>query len=74
MKVTIDRADCISCAVCWEDCPDFFAQNPGDNLGQVCEPYRVDERLDLGLAPSELEDCTRLAAERCPVGVIHLEP
>jgi len=74
MRVTIDGADCISCAVCWEDCPDFFEQDPGDDLSQVCEPCRVGEHLDLGLAPTELEDCTRLGAERCPVGVIYLEP
>ncbi|MEW5900886.1 MAG: ferredoxin, partial [Acidobacteriota bacterium] len=40
MQVTIERDECISCAACWEECPDFFEQSPGDNLSQVVEKYQ----------------------------------
>jgi ferredoxin len=73
MQVKIERDECISCAACWEECPDFFEQNPADNLSQVVEKYRRRGDPALGDSPSELEDCVRQAAESCPVEIIHLE-
>ncbi|MGA2762391.1 MAG: ferredoxin [Spirochaetia bacterium] len=30
MKVSIDRKECTSCALCWSDCPDIFEEDPKD--------------------------------------------
>lgn len=37
MEVTIDRDECISCGACYEDCPEFFEENPDDDWSQVKE-------------------------------------
>ncbi len=74
MKVTIDRGGCISCAVCWENCPEVFEQNPADMLAQICPDYRTEGRLDRGAASAEWEECVRTAADGCPVSVITTEP
>ncbi|NLE75710.1 MAG: ferredoxin [Chloroflexi bacterium] len=71
-KVTIDRDECISCGACWADCPDFFEEGD-DGLCQVLEQYRTDDNVGEGVAPAELEDCVRSAAEGCPVEAIHVE-
>jgi ferredoxin len=42
-RVTIDRDECISCATCWETCPEFFEENPDDGFSQIIEEYRVDD-------------------------------
>jgi ferredoxin len=72
IKVTIDRDGCISCAVCWSDCPDFFQENPDDGLSQVVEQFQAGGNLGEGGAPVDLGDCVRSAAENCPVEVIHV--
>ncbi len=72
-KVSIDRDDCISCAVCWSDCPDFFEENPEDGQSQVVETYRTGGDPAQGEAPEELADCVQAAADNCPVEVIHVE-
>ncbi len=73
MKVTIDRSGCISCAVCWESCPDFFDQNQEDSWSEVQERYRTDGDLGSGEAPEDLRACVSSAEEGCPVGIIHVE-
>jgi ferredoxin len=73
LKVSIDRDDCISCAVCWSDCPDFFQENPDDGQSQILEQYRTGGNPGQGEAPEDLADCVRSAAENCPVEVIHVE-
>lgn len=70
-KVVIDREGCISCGACWEHCPDFFEQNPDDNLSQVVEKYRKG-KMGEGEAPDNLTDCVVDAADGCPVEVIHV--
>ncbi len=71
VKVVIDRDDCIGCAACWQDCPEFFEEGPDDGLSQVVEQYRTDANLGEGEAPDGL-DCVYQAAEDCPVEVIHV--
>lgn len=73
VKVTIDREGCISCEACWLLCPDFFEQNPNDELSQVTEPYRLGDDPAEGDAPASQEDCVREAADQCPVTVIFIE-
>ncbi len=73
IPVTIDRDDCISCATCWETCPEFFEQSDDDGFSQVIEKYRTDGDLARGMAPQELEQCVTDAAEGCPVSIIHVE-
>ena len=61
MKVMIDRDGCISCGLCAGTCPEVF-QMADDGLAEV---YR---------APTgEKEEQVRMAADGCPVAVIHIE-
>ncbi len=73
MKVTIDREECTSCRVCWEECPEFFEQNDEDEWSQVVEEYRLGDDIGAGEAPEDLGNCVRQAAEGCPVEIIHVE-
>jgi len=41
MKVTIDREECISCGVCWDECPEFFEQNDEDEWSHVWKVEHV---------------------------------
>ncbi len=71
-KVTIDRDGCVSCSLCWTNCPDFFEQNPGDQHSQVVEKYRVNGDLGAGVAPDELLAAVEEAADACSADVIHV--
>jgi len=73
VKVTIDRAGCISCESCWTLCPDVFEQDPADDLSSVTEQYRVDGNTAEGEVPDDLADCAVEAADSCPVTVIFVE-
>jgi len=72
MRVRIDRDECISCATCWEGCPEVFEEGPEDGFSQIIEQYRVDGDLAQGEVPEE-ESCVREAAADCPVEIIHIE-
>lgn len=71
-QVTIDRDECISCAACWDTCPEFFEENLDDGFSQILEQYSVDGDPGRGEAPEGLEDCVTEAAEECPVEIIHI--
>lgn len=71
-KVTIEREDCISCGVCWSECPEFFEENPDDGFSMVKEEYRSNGNLAEGQAPDELTDCVESAEAGCPVEIIHV--
>ena len=73
MKVIIDRDECISCATCWEVCPQVFEEGPDDGLSQVVKKYRIDNDPGRGEIPEELQSCARDAAEACPVEIIDVE-
>ena len=73
MKVTIDREECTSCTICWEECPGFFEENEDDEWSQVVAKYRDGDDPAKGEAPPELQDCVREAAESCPVEIIQIE-
>jgi ferredoxin len=72
VRITIDREDCTSCALCWETCPDVFEESPDDAQSQIVEDYRRGGDPAEGEVPDDMEDCVRDAAEGCPVEVIHL--
>ena len=72
VKVTIDRDECISCAICWTTCPEFFEPNPDDDRSQVVAGHRVKDDPAQGVAPPELLDAIREAADGCPVEIIHV--
>ena len=71
MKVQIDRDDCISCAACWQECPEVFAED-ADGLSAVVETYRVGSDPGRGEIPADLGSCARRAADGCPVEIIHV--
>lgn len=73
MKVSIDRSTCISCGSCWDTCPGFFEQNPGDSFSQVIEKFRSNGDIAQGNPPADLNDCARDAADLCPVQIIRIE-
>lgn len=73
VKVTIDRAGCISCESCWTLCPDVFKEDPGDGLSSIVEQYRVNNDPAEGEVPDDLVDCAVEAADSCPVTVIFVE-
>jgi ferredoxin len=72
LRVTIDRAECISCATCWATCPEFFEESPDDYSSQVVEHYRVDGNPGAARVPEDLADCVQDAADGCPVQIIHV--
>lgn len=72
-RVTIDRPECISCASCWTDCPEFFEQNADDQQSEVVPAYRENGELGAGKAPPHLVNCVQLAEADCPVAIIHVE-
>jgi ferredoxin len=73
MNVRIDREECLSCAACWEDCPEVFEENESDGLSQIVAAYQVNRDPAVGQVPVELEECVRTAADGCPVEIIHIE-
>ncbi len=70
MDVYIEREDCTMCAVCRQECPDFFQESPEDGLSQVVETYRVNGD---GEAPDSMFGCINAAAQSCPLEIIQTE-
>jgi ferredoxin len=66
MKVSVDRDQCISCSLCWSDCPALFSEDPADGKCSVVEAAK-------GEAPEELRDVGQSAAANCPVSIIHID-
>jgi ferredoxin len=73
MKVSIDRDQCISCGVCWTECPELFEESPDDGKSRITEKHRAAGDTSAGEAPEALRDSAKAAAEACPVGIIHIE-
>lgn len=73
MKVTIDRATCVSCGSCWDVCPALFEQDPDDSFSRIVEQYRVQENIAKGAPPDHLAACAREASDLCPVQIISID-
>jgi ferredoxin len=73
MKVTVDREECTSCEVCWDDCPDVFEENSDDNLCQIVEKFRVDGDPETGEVPEEYRDDVAECVDNCPAEIIQIE-
>ena len=73
MKVQIDRDDCISCAACWQECPEVFEESLADGFSEIVAAYRVAGDPGQGEVPADLGDCARRAADGCPVEIIHVD-
>lgn len=72
MKVRVDRDDCISCGVCWSECPEVFIEDPSDSKTSIAEAYRVSGDTSMGEAPDSFLNSANAAAEGCPVSIIHI--
>ena len=73
MRVTIDRDQCISCGVCWSECPEIFEENPADGKSGIAEKYRISGDVAAGEAPESLRVSAQAAADGCPVAIIRVE-
>jgi ferredoxin len=73
MKVTIDRATCVSCGSCWETCPGFFEQDPDDSFSRIIEKFRINGNIAEGTPPADLEACAQDAVDLCPVQIITIQ-
>ena len=73
MKVQIDRDDCISCGACWMACSEVFEESPADGFSEVVEVYRTADDPGSGEVPVDLGDCVHLAADGCPMEIIHVD-
>ncbi|GAB1431457.1 ferredoxin [Spirochaetota bacterium] len=72
MKIRLDRDDCISCGVCWSECPEIFIED-SDSKTSIAEEFRVSGDNSLGEAPETLRSSAESAADSCPVSIIHVE-
>jgi ferredoxin len=72
VHVSIDRMECISCASCWQACPDIFEENPDDTFSEIVIEYRNNGNLGEGEIPEDFEGCARDAEDLCPVQIIQV--
>lgn len=61
MRTKVDEELCTGCELCVENCPDIF------EMAEDIATVKVDE------VPDDAIDCTRQAAEDCPVEAIVIE-
>lgn len=72
MKVTIDREECTSCGLCWDECPEVFEESDDDGWSQIVEEFRKNNDASSGEVGGDLEECLQGAADGCPVEIIHV--
>ncbi len=71
-RVDVDREECTSCGVCYNDeCPQVFMEGE-DGISEVQEKYRAGEPGQ-GNIPEDLKECASNAADACPVDAITVE-
>ncbi len=73
MKVVIDRANCVSCGTCWENCPDVFEESEEDSQSRIVKKFRLDGDIAAGIPSPDFEDCAANAAKDCCAEVISIE-
>lgn len=52
---------------------EILARVGDECLSHIVPDYRVDDDLATGEVPADMEDYVRLAAEDCPVEIIHVK-
>jgi ferredoxin len=65
-KIEHKREDCIACAACWIECPEFWEQGEDGKShlkGEANNTLEIEEK-DLA--------CNKEAADNCPVNIIHI--
>lgn len=60
MKAMVDKETCIGCGLCPSVCPEVFSM---DGEG------KAEATTDI---PSEMNECSKEAAEQCPVAAIRI--
>lgn len=73
MKVSVTRSGCISCAMCWINCPEIFEEEPNDGKSRIAAKFRTAGDIAEGEVPENLRSAAKSAANDCPVSVIHVE-
>ena len=61
MKVIVDQETCIGCMLCTQSCPEIFGMD-GDKA-----------KVLVDVVPKDMEECSKRAAEGCPVTAISIE-
>ena len=74
-KVTVDRAQCISCGIAPNLCPQVFELGDDNGATRVVDAYSetLTVEISVGLIPEELRACVEQAATTCPAQAITLE-
>lgn len=61
MKAIVNQETCTGCALCTQTCPDIFEMD-GDKA-----------KVLVGVVPKDKEECSKKAADECPVTAISIE-
>jgi ferredoxin len=61
MKAVVDQETCIGCMLCTQSCPDIFGMD-GDKA-----------KVLVDVVSKDMEECSKTAAEGCPVTAISIE-
>lgn len=70
MNVSINRNKCISCALCWSDCPEIFKLDQDDNLSRIVDKFEISDNIARGKIPNSLRKFAQSAIVHCPASVI----
>lgn len=73
MTVRVDRDECISCGVCWSECPELYIEDTADGKTSIASEYRIDGDASRGQVPETLAAGAQAGADSCPVSCIHIE-
>lgn len=65
------RGECISCGACADLAPDFWGMNADDSKADLKNATEKDGKFSLEI-PAEAVEQNKLAAESCPVEIIHI--
>lgn len=70
-KIILEREKCIGCGSCAVLCPKYFEMT-GDGKSTLKNSTKNQKTNNFELKTKEIE-CIQVAAEACPVQIIHVE-